>query len=146
MDELVRQLAAARQSLAGAKTAYQVLVDEFNEREDVEQATSDVAAWADQVTELESLIRQGAEAQYEATREKAPHPAVKVRVVRNLMYEPSWALDWCANHLRVALKLDARLFEKHARAVQETAPIQFVKVDELPQVAISRDLTGYLDG
>jgi len=146
MDELVRQLAQARQNLTGAKAAYQVLVDEFNEREDVEQATLDVAAWADQVAELESLIRQGAEAQYEAVKEKAPHPAVKIRITKKLYYSDVLAIAWCWRNLSDAIKLDARTFERHARAVLDTVPLKFVDVHEVPQVTISRDLTEYLDG
>jgi len=145
MDELVRQLAEARQNLTGAKTAYQTLMDEFNEMPDVEQATLDVAAWADQVAELESLIRQGAEAQYEAVKEKQPHPAVKVRITKKLHYSDVLAIAWCQRNLSDAIKLDARTFEKHARAVLDTAPLRFVDVYEVPQVTISRDLSEYVE-
>ena len=59
-------------------------------------------------------------------------------------YAPALALAWCRRHLPEAIVLDARLFEKHAKAISATAAIGFVKITKEPQATIASDLSSYL--
>ena len=74
------------------------------------------------------------------------HPAIGIRNVRKLEYDPQEALHFSWLNLPDAIKLDARTFEKHAKAVEETAPLQFVKYSIEIQATLATDLGEFLEG
>ena len=78
---------------------------------------------------------------YKTTQDKSPHPAVKIRINRKIDYPIGTALDWCKENLRSAFIFDHKFFEKHARAIEGTAPIDFVTFTDEPQVTIASDLS-----
>ncbi len=143
MDELVKNLARARAERREAEDVLAGLRAEFDGRPDVVAARKQLSAaeayleHCDAVLRLEALgcFRHGLEL----------HPAVKVRKIQKIIYEPTRAIAWCIANLSAALKLDTRLFEKHARAVVETAPLDFVEFTVEPQVMIDADITPWLD-
>lgn len=92
--------------------------------------------------EAEAEVRKQALAIYLETGDKAPHPAIKVKVYTVLDYEPADALDYAREHLPKALKLDKRAFERAARAIEP----DFVDFTDEPRATIARDLSKYLPG
>ena len=76
--------------------------------------------------------------------EKKPAPGVGISVRKELAYNEDQALEFCKESLPKALKLDKRLFEKHAKGVAETQPLDFVTIKEKPTATISSDLSEYL--
>jgi hypothetical protein len=93
---------------------------------------------------LANTIKANAVQEYLANDEKRPHSAVSIRLVTSLAYDALLAKVWCEHNLPTAIKLDCPLFEKHARAVADTQPLGFVKIEKQPQAAISTDLSEYL--
>ena len=93
-----------------------------------------------EVAEGEKIVRAEALQEYQKTGTKKPHPAVTVKQMLVLAYSSDEALRWANEHLPSAIKLDTKLFEKHARAVLNTAPLPFVEVTHEYQTAIASNL------
>lgn len=140
----VQKLAIARQETEQAKSELAQLVAEFDARPDVVQLRNHVKALQAQVEMLDGFVRENALEAYGKNGNKTPHPAVKIRVMKAISYEVADAFAWCHEHLTAALKLDTKLFEKHAKAVEDTTPLGFVYIIDEPQVAIDRDLSEYI--
>lgn len=94
--------------------------------------------------DMTNIIKANAIQEYLARDNKHPHSHVDIRMVTRLVYETPLALEWCKENLTGALKLDYPLFEKHARAIAETAPLDFVEIEKQPQATIATDLSEYL--
>jgi hypothetical protein len=77
---------------------------------------------------------------------KYPHPAISIKVLIEPYYKEEDAHAWCMDHLPKALKIDAAYFEKHARAVLETAPLEFVQFVPKLSVQIKGDLAEFVEG
>lgn len=92
------------------------------------------------VLDLDQTLREDAIAQYNKTGEKSPHPAVIVKVYKTLNYDAEEAKNYAMLHLPRALKLDRRMFEKAARAIEPA----FVMFGEQLRTTISKDLSKYL--
>ena len=91
-------------------------------------------------------IRTSALEHYKASADKRPHPAIGIRLMTKCYYSEQLAVEWCKDNMPHALKLNKTMFEKHARAVSQTIPLEFVEVATEPQVTISRDLSQYMEG
>ena len=146
LDEMVRKLAEARAELATHKTEKAKLEDritaEIVEKYGDEGARLNELIAAAQQAEIaaDEALRAAAVAQYEATQDKRPHPAVTVKVYTTLSYEEADALEYCQKHLPKALKLDRREFEKVARAAE---PV-FVTFVVEPKATVATDLSAYV--
>jgi len=93
------------------------------------------------IKDVAEQIRVLALEYFKETMSKDPHPAVKIRILRKIDYPLGIALDWCKENLRSAFIFDHKFFEKHARAIEGTAPIDFVTFTDEPQVTIASDLS-----
>lgn len=96
------------------------------------------------VTALEESVRRQVVEAWEGNGDKHLHPAVTVKQFTCLSYDPQAALEWCKSNLPKAVKLDERVFEKHAKAVAETGPVPFVTLFVEPRAQIATDLSAYL--
>lgn len=94
---------------------------------------------------ISDAITAEAIALYTASGEKHPHPGVEVKIFKIPTYDESKALDWCITNLPGAIKCDFKLFEKHAKAVAETKPIDFVTIIDTPRVSILADLSQFIE-
>ncbi len=143
MDELVRNLARARVERRALEDELADLKEEFDTRPDVVVARQQLSVIETYLEHCDAVLRLEALGRFHHGLEL--HPAVKVRKLAKVLYEPARAIAWCIDNLSAALKLDTRLFEKHARAVVETAPLDFVEFTVEPQVMVDADLTPWLD-
>lgn len=94
-----------------------------------------LAAVSKERAEAEAALRTAAIAAYQETGTKKPAPGVGIRVVSKLQYSADDALRWAKEH-DIALALDARAFEKVAKA----SPPEFVTVVETATATIATDL------
>ena len=90
--------------------------------------------------DAEIAVRQEAMAVFAETGNKAPHPAIKIKVYTVLEYRDEDAIDYAREHLPEALKLDRRIFIRAAKAVA----MNFVAILSEPRATIARDLSEYL--
>ena len=74
---------------------------------------------------------------------KHPHPAITVKVFIEPYYKEEDAHAWCMDHLPKALKLDSTFFNRHAEAVRNTAPLEFVQFVPKLSVQIKSDLAEF---
>jgi len=95
---------------------------------------------------LRNEIKEFALDEYRQTQEKKPVDGVAIRIYRCVAYDPEIALDWCKEYLPMALKLQKSKLEKHLKAIQDTAPPEWVEYYEEPRTTISSDLSVYLKG
>lgn len=72
---------------------------------------------------------------------KHPHPAITVKELTKLDYDPKQAREWADTNLRSALVLDAKRFEK---AILATEAPDFVTVRKEQQVTVASDLSPYV--
>ncbi len=89
------------------------------------------------LAEAEANVRAAALAEYAANQDKHPHPAVTIKMMTRLDYDPEAAKSYSIAHLPNALKLDARTFEKAAKVLG----LDFVTITEEPTTAIDSDLS-----
>lgn len=92
-------------------------------------------------SELDEQVRTRAVADFEATGNKRPHPAVGVGEYTTLDYQEEQALQW-GIQFGTCVKLDKRAFEKAAKALGN---IEFVKISTEPRARIDSKLEGYLN-
>lgn len=90
----------------------------------------------------EADVREQALGIYEETGDKAPHPAVPIKMYTVLEYKDEDAVNYAREHLPEALKLIKRIFEKAAKVVA----MDFVAILQEPRATIARDLSKYLPG
>ena len=91
------------------------------------------------VDDAEAAVRVMALDAYKQTGDKHPHDAVQIRVYTRLDYDQEMAFRYCTEHLTTALKMNARKFEKVAKA----AELDFVDFIEDPRPTVARDLSAY---
>lgn len=140
------ELAKLRETVAAAKEQLDRMYKQLQESAEWIQYQGILTSSKKQLDETEQHIRDLAELNCTTTGDKHPHPAINLRMKTSLHYEQALALAWCTRHLQSAIKLDARLFEQHARAVTGTAPLRFVDIKQEPQATIASDLRAYLTG
>jgi ribosome recycling factor len=144
VEQAVSNLALARRDLDQANTALRAMREAFERTPEYQDALRRLETAQQIAGGLESELRSLAVEEYETTGEKHIHRAISIRVNTELEYNPQQALDWCTIHLPKAIAMDKKLFEKHARAVLETAPLSFVTVNEKPSATIATDLGDYI--
>ena len=147
LNDWIRHLAYARKAEAEYREEIEELKAEIAASplgQRLAKAEGLLATARADVYDAEARVRDDAVEHFTETGDKHPHPEVTVIERRKLDYVPAQALDWCKAHLPNALSLKRSLFEKHARAVSETAPISFVTIVTEPATRISSDLSGYL--
>lgn len=93
------------------------------------------------VEELDAQVRIRAVADFEASGDKRPHPAVSVGEYTVLDYDLEVALQW-GIQFGACVKLDKREFEKAAKALGN---LEFVKINTEPCARINADLEAYLE-
>ncbi len=128
--DAIRLVVEARQCHRTLKTQVQTLKQEFAAcHADLfkEETVSKEA-----VMEAETALRALACEIYQRTGQKTVHPGVKIREVPQLTYDPHHALEWAMEH-RMALTLDAKAFEKIAKA----ASLPFVQITVEPQATLT---------
>jgi len=128
--DAIRLVVEARQCHRTLKTQVQTLKQEFA----VCHAAlfKEEALGKEAVIEAEATLRELAFEIYQRTGQKTVHPGVKIREVTQLTYDPKRALEWAMEH-RMALTLDAKAFEKIAKA----AHLPFVQVTVEPQATLA---------
>jgi hypothetical protein len=93
---------------------------------------------------LEAELREMAVLDFDLTHDKHPHPAVSIKVMTRLQYDPERAAGFCREYLPSAIKVDYKTFEKYAKNVADTAPLDFVEFVEEPQAQIVTDLSKFV--
>jgi hypothetical protein len=80
---------------------------------------------------------------YSENGNKHPIPAITVINSTNLVYPIEDAIKFCCQHFLGGLTLNKTAFEKYVRAVQDSNPIDFVKIKFDQKVRLSSDLSDY---
>ncbi len=93
------------------------------------------AVTAQSALDAEAELRDLTLLAYAETGNKTPAPGVSIRETTVLTYDTKIAFDWAKAH-KMALKLDTKAFEKHAKV---DTP-DFVRVTTEPQATISHNL------
>jgi len=140
----VTELADLRQIQAANDVTLSVLKEGYMATEEYQEYQSCLAAQQANQLNIEACvakIKAQAIEEYNTFSTKDPHPAVKIRILRKIDYPIGVAIDWCKEHLLNAFKFDDKLFDKHARAIEGTSPIDFVTFTDEPQVTIASDLS-----
>ena len=143
MKDLVQKLKdfriAERQALEQLATANEQLrqTEEFKVMEQC-QAYLDVIQ--SELKETDEAIRAQAIVNYHQTSDKNPVNGVSIALQKVCDYYQEDAKDWANDNAPEMLKLDVRKFEKYAKAVADTLPLEFVTIKEEPSVRIAREL------
>lgn len=143
MNNLLEQLKQARQAERDAITFVSEMrraLEETIEYSQLNIAQVKLVEIQNKVAILDEAVRQEALDLYGLTGNKHPFEKVSIVINRNLIYQESEAFNWAGRNAPTMLKLDTKKFEKHARAVLETMPLDFVKVEEVPSVRIASEL------
>lgn len=136
----ITYLAQLRQEAADAKAAVedaQAALETTREWTYLENCKDALKARQDALSEAEANVRAVALAEFAANQNKHPHPAITIKMMTRLDYDPEAAKSYSIAHLPNALKLDARAFEKAAKVLG----LDFVTVTEEPTATIATDLS-----
>lgn len=90
--------------------------------------------------ETDEAIRAQAIVNYHQTQDKNPVDGVSVVINKVCEYQESDGKRWAIDNAIDMLKFDAKKFEKHAKAVADTLPLEFVTIKEEPSVRIASEL------
>lgn len=95
--------------------------------------------WQADVATAEDELRTMALNWYRLTNGigKQPHPAVGIRILRKVGYDPKDANRWCREH-NMFLAVEYKLFERFAK--DNPLSVEFVTIVEEPQATIATDL------
>lgn len=140
-EDKIRELARLRVDFDYHRVAYQQAILNV-ENSDVGY---DYKGTKMELEKLETEIRQEAEANFKATGEKNPHPAVEVKQVINLIVDEGKGLEYAKTSLPDALGLNRKIFDKVMKALPEEKLPDGVKIEQVPKVYIDKDLSGYLE-
>lgn len=143
MEELLEQLKQARQAEQKAQELVEAWAKRLfatSEYEQLQNAKFQLEQAKEFTVSIDDAVRQCAIDIYKLSNDKHPHDKISIVINRTLHYQESDAFDWAGRNAPTMLKLDTKKFEKHARAVLETMPLDFVKVEEVPSVRIASEL------
>lgn len=143
-DSLITELAELRQMEAEAKAALDELMSELKTSETWQFWSERLESRRASKEQLENDLRMATVLIFTETGDKRPHPALGIREVTKFNYDASLAHNWCLEYLPKALKLDARAFEKYAKAVADVKPVPYVEIYTEPQATIATNLSKYL--
>jgi len=151
IDKLIKQIARLRtevEMLKEARKDAQTEYEQTPEFKKYEQLSNALGSKDVELSCLELEVKQAAVKIYcdVTNTDVGIHPAIGIRNVRKLEYDPQEALKFCWLWLPGVIKLDTKLFEKHAKAVEETAPLPFVKYLIEIQATLASDLDKFLEG
>ena len=143
IQELVRKLAQARQMTEIAESAMRWTQGQIAETDLglklAEEKDIFLRSKADEA-EARSNLELAVLGQFDGN--KHPHPAITVRESTKFDYDAKIAREWADEHLRAALVLDTKKFEK---AIAVTEVPDFVTVRTEKSVAVSTDLSAYVE-
>lgn len=129
MKELLRKLKQERSQHIKAKGLYATKLKEFSENNS--DLIDTISLKVDNITEIESEIKELAIKEYTKTGNKKLECGVGIRVRSRFIYEEEAALHWAQNH-NLALKLDKKAFE----SIAKTQALLFVEQREIPTATI----------
>jgi hypothetical protein len=89
--------------------------------------------------ELEADLRQNAIEEFTQTGDKHPCPALDIREMTHINYDPDIALEYCKKSMQGALQLDRTKFEKAAAALG----LDFVTISKVPKATIATNLNKF---
>lgn len=143
MENLVDRLREKRLEASEANEQVTKIRKEVNQTElglSLVQAIEWSSVANEELKVIEKYLRQAALDMYEKTDDKNPIDGVSVIINKSLVYNIDNAIAWAVSNAREMLKLDKKLFEKHAKAVGDTIPLDFVVTKEEPAVRIATKL------
>ena len=149
MAHQIQRLAIARARLHDAQTKKVNLLENIMQSPEYRQLADEIGMLVQEETDIDANLRKLAVNYFETYGNKKPHCAIVIRQNNIPRYDLSTALIWAKEHLLKAVKpetLDKAFFEKHARAVAETDPIELVSWEIRNTATISEDLSEYLPG
>ena len=135
LNALVQTVAQARRQTAQAQAALTTVRAAF-EQQHAEVIAAVTAAQA-RLEQAEEALRQATLAAYAGAGNKRPHPAVAVRVMTRLVYDPEGITAWARENLPAILVLDVKTFERVAQHLM----VPGVTVSAEPVATIAQDLT-----
>jgi len=149
LTQWARNVATTRTALAEMQAEYKERLAEF------EAANAGLIESINvlklNATQFEDELREMALAEYADTgAKKLPH-GIGIRVTTKLAYDEAQALEWAKSH-GLALKLDAKSFEKIAKADPNSLTLTYtgevvniVQVVEVPTVTLPTDTAKLLE-
>jgi hypothetical protein len=144
INSALNSLAKDRWELEGAELLKQEYLSKVKLIPGYQEVEKIIEARKKSAENMEALIRQAAIDVYALEKEKTINKFVGIRVQTKLKYVIEEAELWSRENLQKAFHFDREFFEKHAKAVKETAPIGFVEFMENPQTTIATDLSELL--
>jgi hypothetical protein len=152
LNELIHKMAAWRKQGVVATEHLNQLYKKLEENKDFQLWTQLHKEAVDKTTsirvEIEKITREIYDQfLYPDTKipNKHPHPAITVMVLSVPFYKEEDAHAWCMDHLPKALDLNPSFFEKHAKAVLATAPLEFVQFIPKISIKIKSDLAEFIE-
>lgn len=136
---IVEELKAARERANELREARQKLLAEFQSTPAYVAALAASRKADEEESKAEELVRSAAVASYLVDGNKHPHPKVEIRLYKIVNeYDEVAAKEWCAQNMRIALKLNTSRFEEAVKCGD--VPDSIATVSEEPRARIATDL------
>jgi hypothetical protein len=124
-EKLFEELKSARANLEIHKKTQNAALEEFKAIDDVYTYNKVMTDnFAQLVSELETVIRAEALAEFQATDNKHPHPKVEIKLFKTFsITEPAKVLAWVKTNLADALVVDEKKVKAYAMTEEPKALI-----------------------
>jgi septal ring factor EnvC (AmiA/AmiB activator) len=142
IEQYAANLAAVRQRKARLKEQLSALTEQLAKLppyQALQTVSEELKRLNKMAEDLEGNLRSAA-LNWSQETGQTKHPAFTVKNFQVARYDPAVALDWCYQHFREALTVDAKRFEKAAQALKPA----FVTLEVEQRVSIASDLSGFL--
>ncbi len=143
MQNLVNRLREKKLEVSEAREQIVKIREELEKTElgqSLVQAIEYNSVVGEELKAIEDHLRKAVLEYYRDTDDKNPVDGVSVIINKSLVYDIDWAIAWAINFAVDMLKLDKKLFEKHAKSVADTMPLDFVTIEDEPAVRIAKKL------
>lgn len=136
----IKDIRAHKENVVAHVNELEKQLEQLELWQELQHAKSLWVEYDNDLKKLDAQLRNATISHYYQTGDKKPVAGVSVVINRVLHYQDSDAIHWAIEHDINFLTIDKRLFEKHAKAVVNTSPLDFVEFEEQPAVRISKDL------
>ena len=115
IDQYLTQLKEARENSAYQKGAMRELIDNVKQSDPYFVAETSARESDKSIEFFESELRRLGLEEYQATKNKAPHPKIAIKIFKTFkIIDAEKVRAWAFGNLPAALKLDEKKVEKYA--------------------------------
>lgn len=143
-ENLFREYAESVQAIENAKALQKMMIEEVKADPKYQELEAFVQAESAAMQETETKVREIVTMEFDRTGNKKPFPGFGIREYTKVDYDLGEATNWAKANMPIALTIDKKLFEDAVKKMPASVLPDFIQVNHVPTVTISKDLSAWL--